>query len=200
MLLFDNGGLHLAIIRSCVVMKDFMIDIETLGTRPGSVIASIAIVPFDPYVGEVGSEMFFCTINTRGQVEYGLHQEEGTVAWWLSQDDDVREVSFPSKPNFDDLQAALDAVSDYMKTIPDAKVWSHGSSFDTVLLSEAFARCGLNVPWRYQNVRDTRTILGFCKENGFDFVVENPMKHDPRADAISQAKMICSAYALMRFR
>jgi DNA polymerase III epsilon subunit-like protein len=181
------------------MMNNLMIDIETLGVRPGAAIASIAIVPFDPNAGKVADEMFFATIDVKGQKEYSMHQEIETVEWWLSQPEEIRAVSFPDKPDFDDLSLALEKVQEYvLRTGKDVKVWSHGASFDIPILSEAFYSTGLTIPWHFKNIRDTRTLLDFAAQQGYGVNWETPNKHDPRADVYAQAKAICVVSQILK--
>ena len=40
----------------------------------------------------------------------------------------------------------------------DMKVWCHGASFDCVILQNAFDIYRMSTPWKFWNIRDTRTL------------------------------------------
>ena len=70
-------------------MKNVMIDIETLGTRPGSIILSIGACAFDPAdISSVGSDAryeFYENIDPEDCKSLGLTSDPSTVAWWAKQ-------------------------------------------------------------------------------------------------------------------
>ncbi len=43
------------------------------------------------------------------------------------------------------------------------KIWSHGSCFDIAILEYTFKIMGVEIPWSYRNVRDTRTLYDTAK-------------------------------------
>ncbi len=72
--------------------------------------------------------------------------------------------------------------------------WSHGASFDVVLCEAVFERLGIRTPWKFWNVRDTRTL--------YDFTGEKPARdrnhHHALYDAVAQAEAVQRAYASKR--
>ncbi len=71
-------------------MQNVMIDLETLGTRPGSVILSIGAVEFDRDLG-LGRE-FYVELNQASSITAGLTTDDATVDWWLDQEDAARDL------------------------------------------------------------------------------------------------------------
>lgn len=138
-----------------------MIDLETLGTQPGSVILSIGAVLFDPSKPAdecLGNELY--SVVSRESCEAAkLEISQDTLAWWEKQSAEARAV----------LTQALDgatsttigeALTMLAKFIPEgARVWSNGANFDQPLLDVAYNRCGINLPWKYWNSRCYRTVL-----------------------------------------
>ena len=88
-----------------------MLDIETLGTTPGCVIASIGACTFAPESGEVARQTFYDLIDIGDAVGAGLTIEYGTVLWWLRQSDEARaeitrqDARSPLKEALDNLSA-----------------------------------------------------------------------------------------------
>ena len=62
-----------------------MIDVETLGTRPGSVVTNIGIVAFDIEAdgwADVGMEI---PLNPQEQMGLGFKADWSTIRWWMDQ-------------------------------------------------------------------------------------------------------------------
>jgi DNA polymerase III epsilon subunit-like protein len=49
--------------------KDVMLDIETLGNRPYSIILSIGAVEFDPRTGNMGNEFYVLIDHVSSRIE-----------------------------------------------------------------------------------------------------------------------------------
>lgn len=64
-------------------MRNVMIDLETFGTRPGSVIVSIGAVEFS--MDGIG-EAYYRAIDVASSLLAGLTIDEITVKWWREQD------------------------------------------------------------------------------------------------------------------
>lgn len=140
-------------------MKHVMIDLETLGTQPGSVILSIGAVLFDPSkpVGECLGKEFYSVVNRQSCEAAKLEVSQATLDWWEKQSPEARTVLTQALGEGSiAIGTALKALADF---IPDgAKVWSNGANFDQPLLDVAYNRCGIALPWRYWNSRCYRTI------------------------------------------
>ena len=70
-----------------------MIDIETMGNKPGSAIVSIGAVMFDPKNWEDPDKKskFYSTINLQSCLDCGLEVDGSMVYWWMQQSEDARE-------------------------------------------------------------------------------------------------------------
>lgn len=161
-----------------------MIDIETLGNKPGAAIVSIGAVMFDPDAGMLDAD-YYCRILPASCTAAGLTIDADTVTWWLSQDAAAREVFAPG----DDLLPlphALAKLAEFIETANgiDTMVWARGSSFDFPLLAAAYRAVGMPVPWRYYNERDSRTVVKLTP----DLVIERAgTYHNALDDARHQA-------------
>lgn len=167
-----------------------MLDLETLGTNPGCVVVSIGAVPFDPVKGYVG-DGFYRPIALKSAQEAGLTIMADTVGWWLQQSSEARGALFANPAP---LAFALDEFSLWWRENQGVEVWGHGASFDPPILEAAYAAVGRRVPWRFPDVRDTRTL--------FDLAGVKPdravgVHHNARDDAHAQALAACSAYAIL---
>lgn len=142
---------------------DLMVDLETLGTKPGSVIVSIGAVFFNR---EGLGATFYRAVNIEGQI--GMTMDAPTVQWWLCQSDEARRVFYDAERVSMNL-----ALADFASWILEAsgaygvggtRVWGNGSDFDNVLLAEAYRRQGIHQPWKFYNNRCYRTLKSMARE------------------------------------
>ncbi|OYW60916.1 MAG: hypothetical protein B7Z40_19340 [Bosea sp. 12-68-7] len=56
------------------------------------------------------------------------------------------------------LAAALVKLSDFIRINKPERVWANGAVFDIGILEHAYRSKGLVIPWKYNQVRDSRTI------------------------------------------
>jgi exodeoxyribonuclease VIII len=141
-------------------MKNVMVDLETLGTKPGSVILSIGAVFFSE---EGLGEEFYCIVNHADSVAAGLTEDASTLKWWQSQKPEAQKVLSDAKNEViaKPLREALVLFSKWLygeAGKKHLKVWGNGSDFDNVLLSSAFAVVGMATPWLFWNSRCFRTL------------------------------------------
>lgn len=142
-----------------------MLDLETLGTAPGSAILAIGAVKFGG--GQILAD-FYRRIDLKNCIaSAGLTMDPSTVLWWLQQAEGPRlEIVKPGELLVDVLfgfsEWALTAQHPEMEGEPE--VWGNGASFDNVLLSVAYERMLMRRPWKYSNDRCYRTVKNLYPE------------------------------------
>jgi hypothetical protein len=160
--------------------KRVMIDLETLGNRPGSVIVSLGAVEFD-YLGFVS--YFYERIDVQSCVDLGMTMDTSTIMWWLNQEKETREeLAKPGLP----LNEVLLKFSAWLGTDKDTEVWGNGATFDNVLLSCAYEKARLPRPWSYKGDRCYRTIKSLFSKTIPAPIFEG-IKHNALDDAKNQA-------------
>lgn len=169
-----------------------MVDLETMGTTPGSAIASLGAQAFDPFNGTLG-ESFYRVIDLRACARAGLTIDPDTVLWWLQQSDAARDHLVRSSP--EDLTQVLVWFAAWWRRQQGQFIWGHGAYFDEPMLSAAFRAAGVDVPWKYWDARCTRTI--------FDLAGERPDRqsgthHNALDDARAQAEAVIRAYVKLQ--
>lgn len=172
-------------------MKHCMIDLETMGTSPGCAIASIGAVIFNPEKGTVGDtalDKFYAVVDLASCQSVGLTMDAGTVYWWLSQSQKAREALCKEKKS---LQEALQALSSWYAQHNAKRVWCHGATFDVPILDAAYRACGIGTPWKFWDVRDTRTIFDL---SDVEIQRNTGIHHNALDDSINQADAVCRAY------
>lgn len=165
-------------------MKRIMLDMETLDTRPTSVILSIGATTFDPNVPEDGWYRLHVFVNP-DQERFGRTMSASTVGWWIGQPDDARSVF---KRETLPLPQALESLAYFMSGIDE--LWGNGADFDNVILADAFQRTTGHVPWKFYQNRCFRTLKNLVKVD----VPFQSTKHDALADAMHQARVACEIF------
>ncbi len=139
-------------------MINVMVDLETLGTGPNSVIISIGAVEFNAKTQTLGHE-FYINIDPQSCVNFGLEIDASTVMWWMKQSDAARNC-FEKKGA--QLQEALAMFSAWYPQA--APLWGNGASFDNVILSNAYMVAKVPRPWSYSKDRCYRTLKALMPE------------------------------------
>ena len=168
-------------------MTDVMLDLETLATSPNSVILTFGAVKFNPF--DLEQEMdngIYCRIDVDEQIQLGRHVDQGTVDWWGTQSEEVREEALGEH----DRVSLEEFTRELNKFVLGAdRIWAQGPVFDIVILENLYRQLGKPTPWPYYTIRDSRTLL---KALG-DSRKQGPMLHNALADCVSQAQAIQDA-------
>jgi hypothetical protein len=136
---------------------DCMIDIEGLGTGPDTTILTIAAQQFDPLQRDVFGGNFYVRVTLESQEGRSIQQE--TIDWWATQPNIVREEAF----NEQDRVSLEQALRGLHRTVWHAKrVWAQGPTYDMNILEHAYKSLNIALPWRYYQVRDSRTLFSLC--------------------------------------
>ena len=171
---------------------DVMLDLETLGTAPGSVILSIGAVAFAEGLPESEwKTLEVKPISVSNSRLYELTIDESTLAWWLHQSAEARKVLDqalePVKPG--GCYQLEFALGEFAIWFPEgARVWGNGANFDNVLLRGAYDAISLKPPWQFFDDRCFRTMKNLFKcVSAPDF---QGVKHDALADALHQTRWL----------
>lgn len=160
--------------------EKIMLDIETLGTRPGDAIIALGAVKFDVDQGIYST--FYRTISQESCKEAGLRAQKSTLEFWAKQDDAVRKEAFKGECQ---LKSVLEEFTVWIH--PDALVYGNGANFDNVLLSVAYRAVGLDQPWKFWNDRCFRTIKNMHIRTRIE---RTTPQHHALEDAKHQAVML----------
>lgn len=174
-----------------------MLDLETWGMTPGSAIASIGAVAFDPLGGEPAAS-FYCNISRESCLAAGLKLDQRTVDWWA--DPTRAEARRALEADQVSLGLAVLAFRDFYIKHSDIagkedRLWSNGPSFDEVILGAAYVAAREAAPWRYNAGRDCRTIYDLF---GLKLQHTAGTFHHALDDAREQALLVQEAYRRLR--
>ena len=68
-----------------------MVDIETLGTKPNSVVLTVGGCKFNPFTMDEPFDFFLMKLDVDQQIEQGRFVDDKTLEWWGKQDAKIRE-------------------------------------------------------------------------------------------------------------
>jgi hypothetical protein len=179
-------------------MPDVMIDLETLGTRPGCVILSIGAVVFNRHSGELGPE-FYMVVNRKSCQKNGLFEEQSTLDWWARQSAEARKVIAEAEAAANGLGGALIQLTAYLQKMGkrDLLVWGCGSDFDIGILTHCYAVMKQPLPWLFWNSRCLRTLRDVAPPS-HEPLRKNGVAHSAIDDARNQALEACQIFKALR--
>ena len=161
-----------------------MIDLETFSTKYNASILTIGAIKFNrkgPILPLEELDTFYCRIDKESCKAIKLHFDPKIISWWEKQDDDCKYEVFTDEGRI----PIRDALKDLAKWIgPNKKIWGHGSVFDCAILNNAYTECKLETPWKFWDIRDTRTIYDIGNVNFNNILYNN--KHHALHDAYRQ--------------
>lgn len=167
-------------------MNDLMLDIETLGTRPTSVICQLGACYFDRNTGKVGDK-FLKNIEVGSALMAGLTIDQSTVDWWKQQDERTWHTGLI------DIWSALHLFSDFCKDVKS--VWSH-ATFDVPIVQNAYQVCDIKSPWHYRAAKDIRTLVDLTNPK---FKTDKDLKtHNALDDCLYQVKYCVGCFNKLR--
>ncbi len=168
---------------------DVMIDLETMGTKSNCLILNIAAVEFNLKTGETG-EVFYEKISLADSINNNFKIEADTLSWWLKQDDFARlEILNSNKTCI----VILDSFLKWFETRKTFLVWGNSSRFDLGLLENYFNKFNLEIPWKYSNERDVRTLVHFIPDIKKNMLFEG-VRHNSIDDCKHQIKYCSKIY------
>lgn len=135
-------------------MTHVMLDLETFGTKAGSVLRSIGAVIFDPR-GEGTGDEFYYNIDRESCERIGLTVDRDTEEWWARQSREARDSLLV---NPQPIGVVIMEFHSWFTRLGGEKIWCQGANFDAVLWESVCAAAQIRVPWKFWNVRDTRTV------------------------------------------
>lgn len=175
-------------------MNDFMLDIETLGTRPGSVVVSVALVAFNREDTWLWSR--YWNLNLREQVDVGLSIDPATMVWWMRQSSAAlaRWASYQEQSLSSSLRELHRDLTEHLSRRPGTTIWAKDPSFDVVILNAAFAAAGLPPFISHRAEASVRTLKLLCPDLP---EVQPAIEHDPVSDAEAQASFVCQCWKVL---
>lgn len=159
-----------------------MLDLETFGNGNDAVIVSIGAVKFDEK--DILDE-FHVGVDAESCTRLGLKIDANTIMWWMDPARIHARQALLALQTVD-LASALVGFSEWAGSGNGiAAIWGNGSTFDNVILRNAYAACGLEYPVTFWQDQCYRTLKYRALGIG---LVRQGTHHDALDDARCQAK------------
>lgn len=172
--------------------SNFMIDLETLSTTKDAPVVQIGVCAWQPYdPTEYVSDIPSLNLNVWPHKESKISFE--TVQWWMKQSPEaIQSVMLDNSDRrspYRALKALCEFIQDHRVDGP-ANFWAMPPSFDLVILENLFHLCSCpgDIPWKYNETRDVRTLLdlaGIGKNDRVMPAIEHVAVEDARAQALT---------------
>lgn len=182
-----------------------MLDLETLGLKPTSVILSVGAVAFDRRHG-VALRGVRLVLDRTEQLHAGRTVDVTTTQWWGAQSPEAQRVfADPQLPHFLAVPQLTRYCEKYLA--PGASAWGNGFDFDGSMLLNYLEQFGHRAPWSYKGHSCYRTLRRLAgpevlhtveKEVGQQF--PSLVRHDALGDAMFQAHVAVRLWNAADFR
>lgn len=119
-----------------------------------------------------------------------------TVMWWLRQSKEAQESLYatPGEDVTEVLNNFKNWIEGLARSTPSEKlyIWCH-SSFDFPILTRAMELCEVEIPWKYRDYIDLRTILAMSPVDTKLYVDEHEVSHNALHDCLYQIRYTVAA-------
>jgi len=167
--------------------RQVMLDIETLDTKSTAAIISIGMTLFSVEEGIV--DTYYREIDLQSCLDLGLTISTDTLHWWLRGINllptliDVTDSTYKRTGTIQlVLTNLINRLESWIPDIDNRLIWCKGTDFDISILCNAYNLIGYPVPWKYNKVRDLRTLIKLFPQ------VPAPPKPDNLHNALTDAR------------
>lgn len=164
-----------------------MLDIETLGIMPDSVVLTVGAIKFNPYSLHEPYDPLYLRLDVDEQLSMDRHVCEDTVAWWGKQDEEVREEAL-GEGNRVNIESFTKQLNKYSTGV--SEFWCKGTNFDFVILNNLYQQFKFHIPWKYYLFRDCRTVFNMAPYR----IEKHADLHNALADSVAQAVDVQKIY------
>ena len=157
-------------------MNNYMIDVETLGLGPDSVMLSIGAVKFNTHGI---SNTFYAELSLEEEIKNNYKIDAYAFKFWSAQ-----KTAMPINGVFTREGVNKGLINFINKACFEPRsIWCNGTDFDIPIIQEGFKKSNLELPWKYNEVRDCRTVFKLFKN-----LVEPPPTTGDKHNALEDCK------------
>jgi len=168
-----------------------MIDLETLGVEPNSVVMTLGAIKFDPFSDAEPHTPLYLRGDVEEQSEqYGRSIDDNTLAWWSRQSQSIQDEAFGEHQDRVSVQEMLRHLNKWCVGLD--YIWCQGPTFDFVILQDLYKNAQKPAPWNYWQIRDSRTLFSMMPQDPRKAIQEE--LHNALADCYYQAKCVQQSY------
>lgn len=175
--------------------SDGMLDLETLGTRPGCAVVEIGVVLFDPWSGRTGA-CFHSQISYESNMRAGLISERSAVDFHM-ENGTLNEILCYRTP----LSTGLMDLNLFLAHHQPEMLWAKGGDFDWPILRAACDAAGVSFFYSKENGNRHRQLS--CMRGVVDLaerlggLSEPAAAHSALPDAVAQVETLCRALEIL---
>lgn len=148
-------------------------DIESLDLGPRPIITQVAMLALDLDEDEILERQHYQYYPVQPQLRLVPPRTFSfdTLIWWMDQSEDARKRLRQSSSNEDEeIPALLRHLVTTFNNITNFgaipyEIWARGPQFDLVAIESLMTEHGIAVPWKYDTIRDLRTLLALAGIN-----------------------------------
>lgn len=175
--------------------NELMIDIETTGQKPGCKVLSLGAYGFDK---DGFPTEFYKRFSIAKQDAADLEDDQDTMSWWFKQGQDAMQEAFSGKE--DPLEAIGEFKHWFYRHFSTNRedrflVWCCGVDFDFPILEYFFRAFGYQLPWKFWNQNDYRTLKNVMPK--IKMAENNAFKHNALEDCKAQMRGLQAFYKLL---
>lgn len=179
-------------------LKHVMIDTETLGLTPGSVVRTVSLVEFEPMTGKTGRRQTW-TINLQDSIKAGFGIEAGSLKWWMMKSEEARKAFVATPEEETSLVSFVGEFVEWFKQYNGKVVlWNLQVDFDTALISPYLAYYYMHImrndsyelPWNRKLRVDVRPFMEIYRALHTD--IKTP--HTSIDDCMIQIKAVAEVF------
>lgn len=176
-------------------IQHVMIDVESLGLTPGSLLRSVCAVAFDLDTAEIGRHSVW-KISMLDSINSGFFVEPSSLKWWMMRSDEARR-SFVEGKEYT-IQQFITSFNHFFDSLnaDDIHVWALQSDFDIAMLRSYYSynarrknKENWALPFPRKNIHDVYTCLRYLK-NTNNLIPRYGNEHDPYDDCINQINIV----------
>lgn len=171
-----------------------MMDIESLGRRPGNGILSVGACVFDseltPSLLENPSNHYYGVLSTFDLTNNGFQTDSASLKWWKEKEI-WKSLSSQVMHSSLGVKRACEDFSEFVKEqAKPEKIWANSPSFHIEMLKCAFRKMNVNFPIKYQDEMDYRTLMNLAYPERSNrparLLTSMPVEHHSLGDSIEQ--------------
>jgi DNA polymerase III epsilon subunit-like protein len=165
-------------------LNGVMFDLETAGKQNTSAIVSFGACFVDFQNFTISDKILINVSVTDAIKNYKMGYDSETMKWWA---DLPKEVAKLSTQNALPFEEAMNEIYTYLVRYKGQKLWAWGPHFDVACLENNLRAKGVKqMPWKYWDVLDARTVLNVFGEE----IKRSDNHHSALDDAVDQAKYL----------
>lgn len=181
----------------------FMLDLETLDTKPSAHILELALICFCPFTGRVNDAL-------SRHMRFGLIPQKGATAststlnWWTTTNLEYFTTLIDNTKTYEEpLHFVLSEFADLFNGIrenSELRIWNTGM-FDVDILNDAARRSmsAITSLINFWEVRDVRALRQVAEDFGLSND-EWPTSHNAKDDCLRQISYVHSVYGALSER